>query len=146
MALTTSQVSGNSRNVANELTRQDKKLPFYINVEDGRLVPNVQNVRKMPNYRPYHGDPNADTATRLASLEGHSRTTGTRVVASRPILDMATFDVATAKKAELLAFAADEYPDLELDASQHPMTLRKLILAAGERAAAAAGASTEDMT
>lgn len=119
---------------------QDKKIPLCINIHDGRLVPNVKNTRENPDYRPYMGDPNADVRTRLAALSVGQRPS-VRVVASKPVIDVTTFDVSTATKDELTVFAFDEF-GLVLEPTTHIATMRKQILAAAERAAA----KTDDMT
>jgi len=139
MPATDAQIENRSRNVAREFTIQSKNPPLYVNIHDGRRVPNVQNMRKHVDYRPFYGDPAMSDTDALATLSqaGHQRV-GVRVTASRPIIDIETFDLSSAKRDEMLAFAADEYPDLELDPKAHPMTIRKLIMAAAERAKAAA--------
>lgn len=122
--------------------KQDKEIPLCINIHDGRLVPNVKNTRENPDYRLYRGDPQADLRTRMQSLTVGVGS-GVRVIASRPIVDAATFDVSTASKDEMISFAFDEYA-LVLDASTHAATMRRQILAAAERVAAAKAA--DDMT
>ena len=53
--------------------KQDKKHPFVINIHDGRLLPNVPNLRAHSNYRVYTGDPKASAQERLRflSVAGH---------------------------------------------------------------------------
>lgn len=109
--------------------RQDLKAPLLINTEDGRLAPNVPNIRALPAYRIYHGDPKADLAARMAYLgsNGHGRP-GRTVVA-----DVEPFDVSKATKDELIAFAASEY-GTELDAGTDIRTLRKRVAELAEAA------------
>lgn len=123
---------------------QDKKIPLCINTKDGRLMPNVKAVRENPDYRPFAGDPNADLRTRMMSLSVGVGS-GVRVVASKPVIDVETFDVSTATKDELTVFAFDEY-GLVLEQTTHIATMRKQILAASERAAAGKATQGDDLS
>jgi len=84
--------------------RQDKRTPFLINQDDGRLFPNVPLVAKNPKYRPYHGDPKASLAERMAFLAGHTSSARRRVV-----LDPEPFNLSKATADEIVAFAMEEY-------------------------------------
>lgn len=112
--------------------RQDTSSPLLINIKDGRLMPNVPNIRSLPDYRPYHGDPKANTATRMAYLRsgGHG---ANRAPAPVIFEDVQPFDVSKATKDELIAFAMNEY-GLALDASADIRTLRKKVADAADAA------------
>lgn len=85
---------------------QDKANPMCINVNDGRLFPNVPNIRNNPDYRVYTGDINASQKERLDYLKSGIGPKRARVVIDA---EPAPFVVATADKDELLAFATVEY-------------------------------------
>lgn len=114
--------------------KQDKKYPHLINIDDGRLLPNVPNLAKHPKYRVYHGDPKATSGERLRYLASQlgGRAAHRAVVNSQE--DVAPFDVGTATKEELIAFAQTEY-DLELSSNTDIRTLRKRVADAAQRAA-----------
>jgi hypothetical protein len=94
--------------------RQDKTDPLLINLEDGRLMPNVPNIRKNPKYVIYSGDFQASKEERMLWLASVGRRSGARrVVDSR---EAEPFDIATASKTELADFALTEYgEDLKTD-------------------------------
>lgn len=105
------------------IKRQDSAAPLLINIEDGRLMPNTPNIRALPGYRVYHGDPKADLDARMAYLRsgGHGRK-------HTPVMDDAQpFDVAKATKEELLAFAMNEY-GAALDVAADVRSLRKKVM------------------
>lgn len=87
--------------------RQSRETPLLINQDDGRLFPNVPLVARNPKYRPYHGDPNASLQERMRYLKGlapqRRQVINTRAEALEP------FDIGTADKDALIAFAMDEY-------------------------------------
>lgn len=108
---------------------QNKRYPMLINIDDGRLVPNVpllggrkevrdpvtgkviQNGRAPhPQYRVYMGDPKAPRAERLRILR---QSMG---MESAPVVDagfvekqVQAFDIANANAEELVAFAKEQY-------------------------------------
>jgi len=102
--------------------RQDTSSPLLINTKDGRLMPNVPNIRLLQEYRPYHGDPKADITTRMAYLRsgGHGRTVTAASVDDHP------FDVSKATKDELVAFAMNEF-GAALDPTADIRSLRKRV-------------------
>ena len=110
--------------------RQDAKIPFLINIEDGRLVPNVAGTRELPNYRPYHGPAKAPLEARLMYL----RTEGRMGSAYRPLTDSSVeqappvepFDIATASRDDLINFAFTEYGK-SLDPTAHLATIKKQV-------------------
>ncbi len=116
-------------------TRQDKKIPFLINTEDARLVPNTPLTAKLAQYRPFHGDFRASEAERKAYLmSGGLGTTKRGVkIPTQEELEAEVFDIAKASKDELIAFAFDQYQEV-LDPSTDVRTLRKKV---AELAAAA---------
>lgn len=97
-------------------TQQDKRHPFLIHVDDGRLMPNVPRLRGHQKYRVFTGSPKATPQERMAWLR--SMGNGTSVPAeSEP------FDIGTASVAEMIAFAASEY-GVTLDPSLHHNKMR----------------------
>lgn len=86
---------------------QDKAHPMCINIHDGRLFPNVPNVRKNPDYRVYTGDVNASVEERMQYLRTGLGPRRSRVVMEAPKEEV--FVVGTATKDELIAFAEMEY-------------------------------------
>jgi hypothetical protein len=107
--------------------KQDKKHPFVINIDDGRLLPNIPNLREHPKYRVYKGDPKASAEERLRHLAvtGH----GPRVIDSGDAVPSAPlFDIAKATREELVEFAAAQYHE-QLDPNMHLATLRASVRA-----------------
>ncbi len=83
-------------------TAQDKRNPFLIHVDDGRLMPNVARLRGHAKYRVFTGSPKATLEERMAWLRslGHGD--------PAPSAEEA-FDIGKASPAEMVAFAASEY-------------------------------------
>lgn len=96
-------------------TAQDKRNPFLIHVDDGRLIPNVARLRGHAKYRVFTGSPKATPEERMAWLR--SMGNGTPLPTEDP------FDIGTASVAELIAFAASEY-GVTLDPSTHHNKMR----------------------
>ncbi len=94
---------------------QDKRNPFLLHVDDGRLMPNVPRLRGHAKYRVFTGSPKATPEERMAWLR--SMGNGTPVAADEP------FDIGTATVAEMIAFAASEY-GVTLDPSLHHNKMR----------------------
>lgn len=133
--------------------KQDKKHPHLINVKDGRLLPNVPalagyreavvNGVLVPgkamhrNYRVYTGDPKASAEERLKWLE----TSGSVKAGPRPVTlaNVEPFDVGTATRDELLAFASSEYQE-DLSQVGGLKALRTRVIELATRA----GAVTDD--
>ena len=84
--------------------RQDSAVPLLINTRDARLVPNVPNVRRLPEYRPYHGAKDASLEARLAYIRS-----GGGAPAVTATTSATAFDISKASKPELVDFAANEY-------------------------------------
>lgn len=96
-------------------TQQDKRNPFLIHVDDGRLMPNVARLRGHEKYRVFTGSPKATPEERMAWLR--SMGNGTPVPTDEP------FDIGTATVPEMIAFAASEY-GVTLDPSTHHNKMR----------------------
>jgi len=124
--------------------KQDTKVPFLINIKDGRLVPNVAGTRELADYRPYQGPAKAPLEARLQYLRSEGRLGS----AYRPLVDSSVeqssappappFDIATATKDELISFAAMEYGKM-LDTTAHLATLKKQVREFARQAGALAG-------
>lgn len=96
-------------------TAQDKRNPFLIHVDDGRLMPNVARLRGHAKYRVFTGSPKATPEERMVCL----RSMGNGI----PLPTEDPFDIGTASVAELIAFAASEY-GVTLDPSTHHNKMR----------------------
>lgn len=81
---------------------QDKRHPFLIHVDDGRLMPNVARLRGHQKYRVFTGSPKATPEERMAWL----RSMGNGTPAPD---DAEAFDIGKASVEEMIAFAASEY-------------------------------------
>jgi hypothetical protein len=99
-------LAANSRQKSKRYS-QDKRHPMCINIHDGRLFPNVPNVRKNPDYRVYTGDINASVTERMQYLRTGLGPKRARVVVEAPKEE--AFVIATADKDDLIAFADMEY-------------------------------------
>ena len=112
--------------------KQDRNIPFLINVDDGRLVPNMPRLRLHPKYRPYHGVLTASQADRMTYLKTEYKSMPRSVIDSTRVK---SFDIATATKDEMIAFALSEY-GTTIDATMHGnavrVRLRKLAEDAGQ--------------
>jgi len=123
------QVERESRRIQNAY-KQDKDIPFLINLDDARLVPNNVNTRDLPDYRPYHGDVNWDLEKRKAWVTQMLRTGGrVRVVDTSP--EDTVFDLAKATKEQIAEFAKREYA-LELALDTDIRTMRRKVMEAEE--------------
>ena len=96
---------------------QDKKFPFLIHVDDGRLMPNVEALRKHPKYRVFTGSPRATPEERSAWLRSMN---GDNAV---PQADAQVFDIGKASVDEMIGFAATEY-GVTLDPGMHHNKMR----------------------
>lgn len=104
--------------------RQNPKIPFLINIHDGRLVPNVPRLAGRPekrdpstgrllqaaisphvDYRPYRGRVDAPREERMQVL----RTEYAPREDVPPVAGDAPFDVATADAPALVEFALQQY-------------------------------------
>ncbi len=113
--------------------KQDKKVPLCINIHDGRLIANVKNVRDNLNYRPYRGNPNASLEERMAYISSSLTTGGRARVINTSDEDQEIFDIGSASKPDLVAFAMKEF-NTPLNESSDIRTLRKQVQALHERA------------
>jgi hypothetical protein len=116
---------------------QDKRVPFLINIEDGRLMPNVPTLSTHRNYRPYLGDLKASKDERMLYLRTGAHAPSPNVIGSAngggPVLDL-----GKASKEELVQYAHDEH-NTQLSVDTDIRTLRKQVLQLVEAATAALG-------
>lgn len=120
--------------------RQDKTNTHVININDGRLMPNVPMLREHKDYRVYTGSIEASLADRMRWIKGEVR----RVPKVTYTSPTDAFDVGKATKDDLIVFAMEELA-LALDPSMHIATMRSRVLEAANKLAAAA-APAEDLT
>lgn len=129
---------------------QNRKRPMLINIDDGRLMPNVPRlggrpevrdqqtgrvlepgIPPHPKYRVYMGDPNATREERMRVLRVGMG------IETAPIFDTqptaAPFDIATASAEELVAFAQQQY-GMSLSPNTPVHLLRGRVKAAAEKA------------
>lgn len=148
MAISEQAAQGMSNAIRARVQAQDKRNPFLINVNDGRLVPNVGLLRKDPNYRVYFGAPDASLQARMHILatQGLGDRTpivvedsstlfqnGAVVAATNAAVVAATdtrgpFDIHRASVTELVDFALANYNE-QLDATTHKATLKAQVRA-----------------
>lgn len=134
MAITEAQEANLSAQITR--ARQDKKTPFCINVKDGRLMPNVPEIRANADYRPFTGNYKATLDERMAYLRsGGFGGPGRRAVVmpadddippAPPVEEQPPFDIAKASKEELVAFAFDQWAEV-LSIDTHLTTLRSQV-------------------
>lgn len=105
-------------------SRQDKKHPQLICVDDYALFPNVPNIRKKNNFIIYTGDVKASLAERKRYVESMK---GAGMGRRGVISSAEPFDVATATKEELIDFALVEY-ETTLNGAAPMVTLRRQVL------------------
>lgn len=127
-------------NAVNATSKQDRKVPFLININDGRLFPNIPKLSKGltakfgKNYRPYHGPVRATLEQRMQYLRsemgtGAGRPIGPAVIDSEDAEFVAPpppFDISKASKEELITFAATQYGKV-IAPDVHFMTARKMV-------------------
>lgn len=111
---------------------QDKKNPFLINIEDGRLIPNVSTLAKNSRYRVYTGDPKASDKERMKFLDSNFAGNSART-AKQEAGEAEPFDIGHANKDDLIAFAAQEF-GLELSHDVDVRQLRKQVAQAAKDA------------
>lgn len=102
--------------------RQDKAHPYLVNIKDGRLMPNVPNVRAQADYRVYDGPINNSRAERMVWVTKALRMNPIKIIDSSVAEDV--FDVGTASKDDLLTFAMDQW-GMALDGEKSLLVLRK---------------------
>ncbi|MBS0367668.1 MAG: hypothetical protein JSS57_00560 [Proteobacteria bacterium] len=116
---------------------QDKRHPMLININDGRLIPNVPKLRTHKDYRVYMGDPKAPLEDRLRVLQTQGMLHGAAVVDTgnpsqylqmgnaEPLAGGEAFDISKATREQLKAFAVENYGvSLDEKGDTHLMTLR----------------------
>jgi len=122
--------------------KQDKQTPFYINVNDGRLIPNTIAVRghahpttgdivpetRNADYVPYHGDPKASLEERMKWLRT-ANTAPRRVITSASVTEPERIDLDKMSKEQLENFMLTEF-GMRPPKGADVRTLRKMILAA----------------
>lgn len=113
--------------------KQDSKIPMLINLKDGRLIANSVNTRANPDYRPYTGSLKASIEERMKFIASSVGGSHARVIDSSA--EVPEFDVATATKDEIIAFAFAEFGAVLSEATDI-RTLRKQLMAASEHASA----------
>lgn len=111
--------------------KQNPKVPFLINIKDGRLLPNVPALagrpeekapsgqtipakKPHPDYRPYTGSIKATEEERMHWLRSSGMTlqtadTGAPVRRGVLLSDEEPFDIGASTVAELIEFAKTEY-------------------------------------
>lgn len=107
--------------------RQDPKDPLLINLEDGRLMPNVPRIRAKPNYVIYSGSPKDNLETRMLWLQSMGRRPGARRVVNTVLDSDEAFDVGKATKEQLRDFAMQEYM-VELNMGKDIKELRREVV------------------
>jgi len=155
-----------SRMIAERAARnkQNTKIPFLINIKDGRLIPNVPMLGGRPaekapsgqviparlphpNYRPYTGSLKASEEERMKWIESSGFKIQTVNDTSEPaaparrgvvLADVEPFDIGTATVNELIEFAQQEY-----NKTLSPAGGLKALRAQVGELARAAGAVTE---
>jgi hypothetical protein len=122
--------------------RQDKKHPYCINTQDGRLLPNVPKIREHKNYRVYDGPTDGTRQERLAWIS--------KAISRKPIIvdssenEPEPFDAGKATAEDLCVFAMDQW-GAALDPSKSVGVLRKEVMKLA-KAAEAADANKPDNT
>lgn len=115
--------------------RQDKTNPMVINIDDGRLMPNTEALRKHPKYRVYGGPLDAPVSARMKWLAGALRQMP-KVTNSKAESDV--FDVGTATADDLVVFAMENWGAV-LDPTKDLRELRKAVMKLAEVDNAPAG-------
>ena len=118
-------------------SKQDEKNPFLIHRENGRLLPNIAILRKNPKLMPYNGSVKASLDERMRFV----RTGTTRQVVDTSGSDalQPPFDVGTASKDDLIAFAFNEF-GLTLNPNTPVHAMRRQVVAAANAANGGNGA------
>ncbi len=127
--------------------KQNPKIPFLINIKDGRLLPNVPALagrpaettsdgkvipakKPHPDLRPFTGSVKATLDERMKWLETLGMAPGQRQVS---LANVEPFDVGTATLDELVMFAKDEY-GLDLDKGKGLKAARTAVIEAATKA------------
>lgn len=109
---------------------QDKVNPLLINIDDGRLMPNVRRIlrHKSARYVIYSGDPKASLEERMLWLKSMGRQPGARRIINTAIDTDEVVDLGKLSKAELIDLAMAEY-QTELPSNIDVKEMRKRVLA-----------------
>jgi len=129
---------------------QNRKRPLLINIDDGRLMPNVPRlggraevrdnqtgrvlepaIPPHAKYRVYMGDPKAPLEERLRILKVGMGAELAPIFDTQPAAQ--PFDIATASAEELVAFAQQQY-GMSLSPNTPVHLLRGRVKAAAEKA------------
>lgn len=119
-----------------KLSLQDKQRPYLIHRKNGRLLPNVARLRTHKDMLPYSGNVRASLEERMRYLR-----TGTFRQVVDTSEDETPFDVGTATKEDLIAFAFNELGGLQLNPATPLPAMRKQVVKAAQ--ALAAGSAPE---
>ena len=110
---------------------QDKKNPYLIHRDTGRLLPNVEHLRKHPKMLVYKGSPTASHDERMRYVRTGSFRQGVDTTAPEAELDLPPFDLGTATKEQMIAFAKEEF-NLDLNPNAPPHIMRAQIKRAAD--------------
>lgn len=140
MPITEAQQGKLSKSVG-KLYAQDKKIPMLINIHDGRLIANSVAIRgdgtdshpANTDYRLYTGSLSATLEERMAFISSSIGGSRSRVVDTS--VEAPTFDLGTATKEEIIAFAFTEF-GMVLSENTDIRTLRKNVMAESDRRSA----------
>ncbi len=110
--------------------KQDPKLPFVVNINDGRLMPNTPRLRAHKDYRVYPVNAEqakqSTTADRMKWIERSAAMFSTPKV-TNSLAEQDSFDVGTANADELAVFAMETW-GLALDPKKPLKALRKEVM------------------
>lgn len=109
---------------------QDKVNPFVININDFRLMPNVQALRAHKDYRVYSGPADASLPERERWLAGALKQMPARIINSAAD---DVFDIGRASKEDLVLFANEQW-GLVLSLDDPLNVLRKKVGEAAKKA------------
>lgn len=110
---------------------QDKKTPYLIHRESGRLLPNVEQLRKHPKMVPYTGSPKASHDERMRFLRTGTFRQVVDTTVAEAQLDLPPFDLGTASREDMIKFAKEEF-NLDLNPNAPPHIMRAQIKKAAD--------------
>lgn len=112
---------------------QDRKVPFLIHRTTGRLLPNVEKLRKHKDMIPYNGSVKASLSERMRLIRTGSNR---EITQSQPDEALPPFDLSKATREEMIEFAQVEF-GIALNPNAPPHILRNQIkkAAAGDSSA-----------
>ena len=114
------QMQEASASAARGAKAQDKKSPFVININDGRLIPNTIKTRANKNYRVYRGDVYASQDERMRYLSSAGLGSGAASVEDD------VFELSKATREQLIEYAMSEH-GVTLDPQMHLARLRSKV-------------------